>query len=85
MNNFFYNQLRRANCALAKKVAMYILATLFPGRVRRAWKKYATDMQNSLNGEHDNYRGWWVVDHEYHYDRSRWTKDGFGCYWPLFE
>lgn len=49
MNNYFKNQIRRANCGLVKKVALYAVALLCPGKLRRIWREHANDMQNELN------------------------------------
>ena len=87
MNNYFINQMRRANCGLATKVKMYVYTLTHPGEMRRMWNNHSIELQNQLNGEHEHYRGWWVDrrSHEVCYDRSRWTKDGLGMYWPLPE
>lgn len=73
MNNYFYNQIRRANCALPKKVYGFIVGMLCPRRLERAWRKHATEMQNELND--NNWKRYkFYVSHRDHMVNRDWLR-----------
>ena len=50
MNNYFKNQIRRANCALTTKLAAFVVALLQP---RKIWREHVDSLQRELDAEHD--------------------------------
>lgn len=58
MNNYWYNQIRRANVSLLTKVAMWVLAVLRPVKMHKMWRNHSIEMQNKLNEEHLERFGW---------------------------
>lgn len=58
MNNYWYNQIRRAKVDLPTKVAMWVLATLRPLKMHKMWRNHTIEMQNKLNEEHTERFGW---------------------------
>lgn len=51
MNNYYVNQIRRADCGLVKKTIGLIAGLLCPRRLERSWRAHATEMQ-------------WALDHQ---------------------
>ncbi|MBO7684852.1 MAG: hypothetical protein J6Y20_04800 [Lachnospiraceae bacterium] len=49
MNNYFKNQIRRANCTLPKKAILFLLGVLRPDVLRRLWADHVADMQKQLD------------------------------------
>lgn len=60
MNNFLKNQIRRANCALATKVILFVIALVCPGKV---WRMHVEHIQRQLDSEHNgNCASWSYLD-----------------------
>ena len=55
MNNYFKNQIRRANCTLPKKAALWLLGVLRPGLLRRLWADHVGELQAELEHLHSLY------------------------------
>lgn len=52
MNNYFKNQIRRANCALAKKIKYFFCALVRPKVV---WRIHVNYIQYELDAQHEMY------------------------------
>lgn len=49
MNNYHFNQIRRADCSMLKKTAMFLLGSLAPRRLEEKWETHARHMQAMLD------------------------------------
>lgn len=70
MNNYYYNQIRRANCGLVKKAYGLLMGVLCPRRLERAWRKHATEMQNALNDNNWKRHRFYVTQHTHEVNRE---------------
>lgn len=50
MNNYFKNQIKRANCGLLTKVALFVVALVRPDKI---WRGHVESLQRQLDAEHD--------------------------------
>ena len=56
MNNYFRNQIKRANCGLLKKVALFVTAIIRPGKLRSIWRQHANEMNRRLAADRNGVR-----------------------------
>lgn len=75
MNGFTFNCLRRAKVSFFRKMYMAIVAVLRPDIVKSEWRKHCLKVQNQLNQEHREQRGFYVVKHQGYLTYGRYLQE----------